>query len=129
MPETIRILLTDDHLVLRAGLKALLETERDFRVVGEASTGEEALSNVARHSQARSARVDLEIMRSAVQVVVSDTGRGFSVEEEMARGGLGLFGMQERGAYLGGTVEIDSRPGHGTRVRVTIPTLETARYA
>ena len=43
MPETIRILLTDDHLVLRAGLKALLETERDFRVVGEASTGEEAI--------------------------------------------------------------------------------------
>lgn len=90
---------------------------------------QEALSNVARHSQARSARVDLEIMRNAVQVVVSDTGRGFSVEEEMARGGLGLFGMQERGAYLGGTVEIDSRPGQGTRVRVTIPTLETARYA
>ena len=90
---------------------------------------QEALSNVARHSQARSARVDLEIMRNAVQVVVSDTGRGFSVEEEMARGGLGLFGMQERGAYLGGTVEIDSRPGQGTRVRVMIPTLETARYA
>ena len=44
MSETIRILLTDDHLVLRAGLKALLETERDFRVVGEASTGEEAVT-------------------------------------------------------------------------------------
>jgi two-component system sensor histidine kinase UhpB len=90
---------------------------------------QEALSNVARHSQARSARVDLEVRRNAVHVVVSDTGRGFSVEEEMARGGLGLFGMQERGAYLGGTVEIDSTPGQGTRVRVTIPTLETARYA
>jgi two-component system, NarL family, invasion response regulator UvrY len=43
MPETIRILLVDDHLVLRAGLKALLEAETDFRVVGEASTGEEAI--------------------------------------------------------------------------------------
>ena len=43
MPEVIRILLTDDHQVLRTGLKALLEMERDFRVVGEASTGEEAL--------------------------------------------------------------------------------------
>jgi two-component system, NarL family, sensor histidine kinase UhpB len=90
---------------------------------------QEALSNVARHSGAASARVDLEITRQAVQAVVSDTGRGFSVEEEMASGGLGLFGMQERGAYLGGMVEIESSPGHGTRVRVTIPTLETARYA
>jgi two-component system sensor histidine kinase UhpB len=90
---------------------------------------QEALSNVARHSGARSARVDLEVKRGAVQAVVSDSGRGFSVEEEMSRGGLGLFGMQERGAYLGGAVEIESRPGHGTRVRVTIPTVETARYA
>jgi DNA-binding NarL/FixJ family response regulator len=43
MPETIRILLVDDHLVLRAGLKALLEAEKDFRIVGEASTGEEGV--------------------------------------------------------------------------------------
>lgn len=41
--DTIRILLCDDHLVLRAGLKALLENEEDFVVVGEASTGEEAM--------------------------------------------------------------------------------------
>ncbi|HSJ32527.1 MAG TPA: sensor histidine kinase [Longimicrobiales bacterium] len=90
---------------------------------------QEALSNVARHSTASSARVDLEVTRNTVQVVVSDTGRGFSVAEEMSRGGLGLFGMQERGAYLGGTVEIESNPGAGTRIRVTIPTVETARYA
>ena len=90
---------------------------------------QEALSNVARHAEARCARVDLAVTDTAVQVVVSDNGHGFAVAEEMSRGGLGLFGMQERGAYLGGTVEIESRPGHGTRVRVTIPTAETARYA
>jgi two-component system response regulator NreC len=44
--DTIRILLVDDHSVLRAGLKALLEAEPDFRVVGEASTGEEALERI-----------------------------------------------------------------------------------
>src|SRR5690606_28601387 len=48
IPEVIRILLVDDHLVLRAGLKALLEAEKDFRVVGEASTGEEAIEK-AKH--------------------------------------------------------------------------------
>lgn len=90
---------------------------------------QEALSNVARHSAARSARVDLEVTAHAVEAVISDDGRGFRVAEEMRRGGLGLFGMQERGAYLGGTVDIESRPGHGTRVRVTIPKVETARYA
>ncbi|HEX2166925.1 MAG TPA: sensor histidine kinase, partial [Longimicrobiales bacterium] len=90
---------------------------------------QEALSNVARHSGATSARVDLEVTREAVQVVVSDNGRGFAVEQEMSSGGLGLFGMQERGAYLGGTVDIESTPGAGTRVRVSIPRLETARYA
>ena len=90
---------------------------------------QEALSNVARHAGARCARVELAVADTAVQVVISDNGHGFAVAEEMARGGLGLFGMQERGAYLGGTVDIESRPGHGTRVRVTIPTAETARYA
>jgi two-component system response regulator NreC len=44
MPDDlIRILLVDDHLVLRAGLKSLLENESDMRVVGEASTGEEGI--------------------------------------------------------------------------------------
>ncbi len=46
-PDTIRILLCDDHLVLRAGLKALLDNEEDFVVVGEASTGEEAIERCA----------------------------------------------------------------------------------
>jgi two-component system, NarL family, response regulator NreC len=47
-PELIRILLVDDHAVLRAGLRALLDGERDLRVVGEAGTGEEALEQVER---------------------------------------------------------------------------------
>ena len=46
--DTIRILLVDDHSVLRAGLKALLEAEPDFRVVGEALTGEEGLERAER---------------------------------------------------------------------------------
>jgi len=56
MPETIRILLVDDHLMLRAGLKALLEAERDFRIVGEASTGEEGLE------KAKNVRPDVVVM-------------------------------------------------------------------
>ena len=48
MTDTIRILLVDDHKVLRAGLRALLEAESDMLVVGEASTGEEGVESVKR---------------------------------------------------------------------------------
>ncbi len=47
MPEQIRILLVDDHAVLRAGLRALLEAEPDFLVVGEAATGEEGVTKTS----------------------------------------------------------------------------------
>jgi DNA-binding NarL/FixJ family response regulator len=46
--DTIRIVLVDDHSVLRAGLKALLDSEPDLRVVGEASTGEEGIEKATR---------------------------------------------------------------------------------
>jgi two-component system response regulator NreC len=55
-PEIIRILLVDDHLVLRAGLKALLDSETDMRVVGEASTGEEAIE------KCKTLRADVVVM-------------------------------------------------------------------
>jgi two-component system, NarL family, response regulator NreC len=47
MPETVRILLVDDHAVLRAGLRALLEAEPGFQVVGEAGTGEDGVRMTA----------------------------------------------------------------------------------
>jgi len=48
-PSTVRILLVDDHSVVRAGLRAFLETEDDFRVVGEAENGEEAITLYRQH--------------------------------------------------------------------------------
>jgi DNA-binding NarL/FixJ family response regulator len=55
-PEPVRILLADDHAMLRAGLRALLEMEDDFQVVGEAGSGEEAVA------QALALRPDLVVM-------------------------------------------------------------------
>ena len=46
--DTIRVILADDHLVVRAGLKALLATNKDIEVVGEAANGKEALALVER---------------------------------------------------------------------------------
>ena len=84
---------------------------------------QEALSNVVRHADARSVCVRIERQESAVVAEVTDDGKGFSVDEELRRPdrGLGLFGMQERAAYVGGSVDIQSRPGAGTTVRVTLP--------
>lgn len=84
---------------------------------------QEALSNVARHAQAEWAQVRLARADGGVTATVEDDGEGFAVAEVMAREGrgLGLFGMQERAAYLGGRVEIQSRPGAGTRVSAQIP--------
>ncbi|HEX7117934.1 MAG TPA: ATP-binding protein [Longimicrobiales bacterium] len=89
---------------------------------------QEALSNVVRHAEATRARVHFRPTRQSVVVVVEDDGRGFPVDEVMEAGrGLGLFGMRERAGYVGGQVEIDSKVGEGTRVRITVPTSEEDR--
>ncbi|HSJ25146.1 MAG TPA: ATP-binding protein [Longimicrobiales bacterium] len=90
---------------------------------------QEALSNASRHAGAARVRVRLGRRSGGVEAVVEDDGRGFDVAAEMSRGGLGLFGMQERAGYVGGTVNIESSPDRGTTVRATIPVVETARYA
>lgn len=84
---------------------------------------QEALSNVVRHAAAGEARVHLSREHGAIVAVVEDDGAGFPVDEVMAAdaSGLGLFGMQERAAYLGGTVTIRSHPGRGTQVRAEVP--------
>lgn len=90
-----------------------------FRVV------QEAVTNILRHARARSALVELSHTEDAVTAVVRDDGAGFDVEaaRRKARDGtsLGLLGMQERAALLGGKLTIRSAPGEGTEVRVTFP--------
>lgn len=88
---------------------------------------QEALSNVVRHADAGRAEITIARLPNAVRAVVEDDGRGFSVPAVRAAGddrGLGLFGMEERAAYVGGRLTIDSEPGRGTRVEVEIPADE-----
>ncbi|HEY0017802.1 MAG TPA: ATP-binding protein [Longimicrobium sp.] len=100
---------TDDDLPPEASLAV-------YRIV------QEALSNVVRHSGATRAAVRVVREPDRLVVTVEDDGHGFNVPEVRATGGgLGLFGMGERAAYLGGRVEVQSAPGTGTRVRAEIP--------
>ena len=80
---------------------------------------QEALANVARHSHAR--RVDLSLVYNgdSVQLSVSDDGCGFDVTEKH---GMGLRSIRERVGSIRGTVQIQSAPGHGTRLLVQVPT-------
>lgn len=90
-----------------------------FRIV------QESLVNVAKHAGA--SRVDVRIERTAAAVIleVADDGAGFALGAPRKTSSLGLMGLRERARLLQGTVEIDTAPGRGTRVRVVIPVPET----
>jgi two-component system sensor histidine kinase UhpB len=108
------------------------EIEAEFGVDGDLSeldddaqlvvyrVAQEALSNAGRHSGA--GRVEVRLRRredGGVGLEVSDDGRGFAFEE--SERGLGIGGMRERALLIGGELTIESRPGHGTTVRLTVP--------
>ena len=85
---------------------------------------QEALTNAIRHARATSVRVGLVYSPTGVSLLVQDDGAGFDrtqVAEDGAVHGLGLGGMAERARLLGGTLELDSTPGWGTRIRAWIP--------
>jgi signal transduction histidine kinase len=81
---------------------------------------QEALTNVARHSGARQASVLLEWAHSQVRLLVEDNGRGFDASLARQERKLGLYGMEERAALIGGTLRIESEPGLGTTVVVQL---------
>jgi signal transduction histidine kinase len=92
---------------------------------------QEALTNVARHAQATRATVRVRTRRGKLQCRVRDDGRGFDVsahrENGARRRGLGLLGMEERIRALDGSIQIESSPGSGTRIDISVPTQATAR--
>jgi PAS domain S-box-containing protein len=84
---------------------------------------QEALANVVRHAGASAARVSVHQGGESVVVEVRDDGRGFAegTVSQTLGGGLGLIGMSERAAGVGGRVTVQSTLGEGTRVTVVLP--------
>jgi NarL family two-component system sensor histidine kinase LiaS len=98
-----------------------LQTEQAlFRVV------QEALANVARHSGAKRAEVDLIYTANTLTLRVSDDGRGFDPAGDPGDG-FGLQSMRERMEGLGGRVSVESAPGEGTRVTCVCPLDDSGR--
>ena len=83
---------------------------------------QEALNNSLKHSNASAVAVQLDTSSDVISLTVRDNGRGFSPEEIADKGGLGLVSIQERTQRLGGKAEIESAPGQGVTITVTIPT-------
>ncbi|MBL1114769.1 GAF domain-containing protein [Streptomyces sp. 110] len=81
---------------------------------------QESLHNVAKHSQARNVRLHLLNEPGAVTLTVADDGVGFDCKGSFP-GHLGLLSMRERAREVGGTLNVDSRPGQGSRIRARIP--------
>ena len=79
---------------------------------------QEALANVARHSQAHRAEIDLVYTGLDVTCTIRDDGIGF--DPDKARDGFGLRSMQERANALGSTLEVESVAGEGTRLSFTV---------
>jgi len=78
---------------------------------------QEALNNIAKHSGAGQANVSLTCQEDQAELEVIDNGQGFAIESARS-GSLGLGIMRERAAKIGASLDIDSKPGKGTRVTV-----------
>jgi signal transduction histidine kinase len=88
-----------------------------FRIV------QEALTNVVKHAEASEVHVTLGEEADTLQVVIDDNGRGFEaneVEGATEEKGWGIINMKERAIALGGKVEIESKPGRGTRISLEL---------
>ena len=88
-----------------------------FRIV------QEAVNNVVRHAEARKVGINILSTEGSVRIVLSDDGNGFdpSVVAGATDGHLGLVGMTERVAILGGEMSVRSQPGAGTTITVETP--------
>jgi two-component system, NarL family, sensor histidine kinase UhpB len=92
-----------------------------FRIAQEATT------NVTRHANAQNLWVELQLLGVALVLIIRDDGVGFDIAEGQRRalhgGSLGLLGMEERAAQVGGHFEIESRKHSGTTVRAIFPVV------
>jgi signal transduction histidine kinase len=78
----------------------------------------ESVTNIAKHAQCKRASVDFSVDGRRLRLKIRDDGRGFDLAT--ATDGNGLASMRRRVAALGGSLKVESRPGHGTAVTLDV---------
>jgi signal transduction histidine kinase len=109
----------------RSGIATNTQTNLDTRLAPEVETTlyrvvQESLSNVVKHAGASNVSIVVARRGDRVAATIDDDGRGFD-EADVRPDALGLVGMRERLALVGGTLEIESSPGSGTTVAAQVP--------
>ena len=119
-----------DQFAERTGIAAVVKGKegrsRPSRVLETAlfRIAQEALTNIAKHGEARQALITLEMKRKEAALTVEDDGKGFEVEDLPGPGekrGRGLSAMRGRTEALGGSLTVDSKPGKGTKIIAILP--------
>jgi signal transduction histidine kinase len=120
-----------DHMLRAQGINVDIDSQLTAeRLSSEIETvlfriAQEAMNNVARHSQARRLAIKLYRERQHIIIQLTDDGQGFEPDELPARldtgRGLGLASMHERASLIGGTITVESILNQGTIIRVTVP--------
>ncbi|HNU13871.1 MAG TPA: PAS domain S-box protein [Chitinophagaceae bacterium] len=111
----------------RAGIKTKLITpEEEVDLSDAVKTAlfrifQESLTNVARHSRAKNVTVVLRKDDHTFILSITDDGKGFDINKVADKRTLGILGMKERSSMIGGTYEINSTPGGGTSVIISVP--------
>jgi len=119
-----------EAIASRSGVPVTLTTEGECVLPPDVRIAlyriaQEALSNVRRHAQSPKLRVEIMRSEQALDLLFQDWGVGFDIPSKRGQCQcIGLVSMRERASLIGGLWQIDSAPGAGTIVRVSLPLLE-----
>jgi len=109
----------------RTGIEVAVDSNYSGRLPDETEThlfriAQEALTNIARHAEARHVKLSLTTSGAEICLAIQDDGRGLTAAPS-ARRGLGLIGMRARARSAGGDVEVKSPPAGGVLIEARVP--------